>query len=104
MNVPSIDTRATENGYANWFEHLEDGIVSISSATFVSLLIPCKAIRAVGYPIADYFIWGDDTEYTTRITTNYATAYFVGKSKVLQELYNFMCKDEQLLKLNSNWV
>jgi hypothetical protein len=72
--------------------------------TFVSLLIPCKAIRAVGYPIADYFIWGDDTEYTTRITTNYATAYFVGKSKVLQELYNFMCKDEQLLKLNSNWV
>ena len=83
MNVPAVDTRATENGYANWFEHLEDGIVSISNATFVSLLIPRKAIRAVGYPIADYFIWGDDSEYTTRITTNYATAYFVGRSKVL---------------------
>ena len=26
---------------------------------------------------------------------------FLGRS---QELYNFMCKDEQFLKLNSNWV
>ena len=29
--------------------------------------------------------------------------YYNGQ-KLLRELYNFMCKDEQFLKLNSNWV
>lgn len=83
MNVPAVNTKPSENGYPDWFEFLEDGIVSISQATFVSLLIPKKAIRKVGYPIAGYFIWGDDSEYTLRITTKYAPAYFVGRSKVL---------------------
>ncbi|APG68729.1 hypothetical protein LDL34_08945 [Lactobacillus delbrueckii subsp. lactis] len=28
----------------------------------------------------------------------------VGEPIQNEELYNFMCKDEQFLKLNSNWV
>ena len=83
MNVPEVDTRPTNNGYPEWFEYLENGLILIRSATFVSILVPKAAVQAVGYPISDYFIWGDDIEYTTRITQNYGLAYLVGRSKVL---------------------
>jgi GT2 family glycosyltransferase len=44
--------------------HLE----AISGATFVSLLIPAKNLRKYGLPLADYFIWGDDKEFTLRLS------------------------------------
>lgn len=85
MNVPTINLNKDINGYHNWYEYLEDGIVKISSATFVSLLINEKAIKNVGYPVKDYFIWGDDTEYTLRLNKYYGNAYMVGKSVVIHK-------------------
>ena len=85
MNVPTINLNKDINGYHNWYEYLEDGIVKISSATFVSLLINEDAIKNVGYPVKDYFIWGDDTEYTLRLNKYYGNAYMVGKSKVIHK-------------------
>jgi rhamnopyranosyl-N-acetylglucosaminyl-diphospho-decaprenol beta-1,3/1,4-galactofuranosyltransferase len=43
------------------------GCLSIRSATFVSLLIDRRCVRHYGLPLADYFIWNDDVEYTARI-------------------------------------
>jgi len=43
------------------------GYASIRRADFVSVLIARRAVKRYGYPIADYFIWGDDLEYTSRI-------------------------------------
>lgn len=57
----------------------------ISGATFVSLLINNDAISKIGLPMKDYFIWGDDTEYTLRLTRFYGPAYFVDKSRVLHK-------------------
>lgn len=85
MNVPMVDTSQSENGYADWYRFLDKGIVKISLATFVSLLINGKAVEKVGLPCKDYFIWGDDTEYTMRLTTYYDKAYFIGNSKVLHK-------------------
>lgn len=44
------------------------GGVQIRTASFVSILIEAGQIRRHGLPIADYFIWNDDLEYTARIS------------------------------------
>jgi GT2 family glycosyltransferase len=85
MNVPEIDLRYAETGYSEWYKFLRDGIVKIETATFVSLLINRNAIKKVGFPYKDFFIWGDDKEYTFRLTRYYAPAYFVGKSEVIHK-------------------
>lgn len=82
MNVPSVDFSLTENGYPDWYFNLNQKMVKIKNATFVSLLIRGAALRKCGLPCRDYFIWGDDTEYTTRLTTYYGPAYMVGDSVV----------------------
>ena len=88
MNVPSIDNSTSVNGYPNWYLDLEKGVVKIKSATFVSLLINVEAVRKVGLPIPWYFIWGDDVEYTSRLTKYYGNAFFVGASKVVHKRFN----------------
>jgi rhamnopyranosyl-N-acetylglucosaminyl-diphospho-decaprenol beta-1,3/1,4-galactofuranosyltransferase len=39
----------------------------IRSASFVSVLIDATVVRERGLPIADYFLWNDDFEFTTRL-------------------------------------
>ncbi len=95
MNVPVVDTRPTENGYADWYGKLAAGMVQIESATFVSLLINRKAIDALGLPVGSFFIWGDDTEYTTRLTHNFGPAFLVGRSRVLHKRANAKSLDIQ---------
>lgn len=81
LNTPEI-SRYTTNGYRFWYDKLEYGMMRLAHATFVSLLINRKAIEKCGLPCKDYFIWGDDTEYTMRIIARYGAAYMVGSSKV----------------------
>lgn len=88
MNVPGICMDLASNGYQDWYYYLKDSIVKISSATLVSLLFDCNAIKKIGAPHPDFFIWGDDTEYTLRMTHHFAPAYFVGKSVVLHKRFN----------------
>ncbi len=88
MNVPSIDRRPTKNGYPDWYVGLANGMVEIESATFVSLLINAQAISKLGLPVGSFFIWGDDSEYTTRLTHNFGPAYLVGTSRVLHKRAN----------------
>jgi len=45
----------------------DEGYRRIKQATFVSLLVNRNIVSTVGYPIKDFFIWGDDVEYTRRI-------------------------------------
>ena len=49
----------------------KDGLHSITAATFVSLLFERRAVMRNGLPIAEYFIWGDDKEYTLRLSAKY---------------------------------
>jgi GT2 family glycosyltransferase len=43
------------------------GAVPIRSASFVSLMCDAARIRERGLPVADYFLWNDDFEYSTRL-------------------------------------
>ena len=85
MNVPNIDMSASANGYPYFYRYLADGNISIKDATFVSLLIRKDAIEKCGLPCKDYFIWGDDGEYTLRLTHYYGPAYMVGKSVAIHK-------------------
>ena len=66
---------------------LKHSIVQVEQSTFVSLLIPMETIKKVGLPIKEFFIWGDDIEYTRRITVrNNMPSYMVGNSIVLHAM------------------
>lgn len=43
------------------------GAIPIRSASFVSVLVDAAVVRDRGLPIADYFLWNDDFEFTTRM-------------------------------------
>jgi len=49
-------------------ELLKYGLIEVEQATFVSLLFPSEVIRRAGLPVREFFIWGDDIEYTRRLT------------------------------------
>lgn len=56
----------------------------VDSCSFVSVLVPRWAIETHGLPIADYFIWFDDAEYTRRISKSYP-GIFVPESRVIHD-------------------
>lgn len=41
--------------------------VPVRSASFVSVLVDARAVRRTGLPLAGYFLWNDDFEFTTRL-------------------------------------
>jgi len=93
MNVPGILLTPSENGYPRWYRLLAESIVELESATFVSTLVNKNAVLKCGLPCRDYFIWGDDTEYTMRISKNYGSGYFIGNSKVIHKRLNAKALD-----------
>ena len=80
MNVPKL-TRKQFLHYTDWYQYLDEGIVQVVKATFVSLLLNGAAIDRCGLPWKPFFIWGDDSEYTQRLIRDFGPAYKVGKSK-----------------------
>ncbi len=103
MNVPIIDDRKREGNYPNWLEKIDNNLIKVKSATFVSVLIPIKNVIEVGLPIKEFFIWGDDSEYTMRLSSKF-DCYLVYKSivihkRTLQQTLNFMTEtDSKRLK------
>lgn len=85
MNVPSISKNKDISNYYIWPKYLEHGIVEIDNATFVSILINKNAIKKIGYPFKEFFIWGDDTEYTLRITKYFGKGYLIGNSHAVHK-------------------
>ena len=82
MNRPKV-----KKSFYDHIELLRYGILQAEQATFVSLFLKTETIRAVGLPIKDFFIWGDDIEYTRRITIQHKMpCYVVGQSRVLHAM------------------
>jgi GT2 family glycosyltransferase len=68
-----------------WFQYIDHGICLVETATFVSCLVNTKAIEVVGLPIADFFIWSDDVEYTGRIVKKNFFGCFIKDSIVVHK-------------------
>lgn len=84
MNVPIIDKSTNKDtGYPSWCDNIDVG-VKITSATFVSVLFNRDIVAQIGLPIGDFFIWGDDIEYTFR-AQKFQPGYFVKESVVIHK-------------------
>lgn len=70
-----------------WSEYVADGLIAVETGTFVSLLIKKCDVLSIGLPLSEFFIWGDDTEYTVRLS-KINTGYFVSNSVVIHETKN----------------
>jgi len=64
MNTPRAKPFATK---AERAAAATTGCIPIRSASFVSILVDADVSRERGLPRADYFLWNDDFEYTTRL-------------------------------------
>ncbi len=78
MNIPSTVYR--------WNEYIDNKIIEISHTSFVAMFIPASVVKEVGLPIKEYFIWGDDGEYSTRIIKAGYSGFLIGESTV----YHYM--------------
>ncbi|BDZ42840.1 hypothetical protein GCM10025865_21390 [Paraoerskovia sediminicola] len=64
MNTPRRRPGATQSTIV---EATSAGAMPVRSSSFVSMLVDAEAVRAKGLPVADYFIWNDDFEYSCRL-------------------------------------
>ena len=76
MNIPKSDIAKRIKDY--------DRDQRICIASFVSCFIKEKVIEEVGLSMADFFIWGDDWEYTYRISKKHPS-YYVSDSVVVHK-------------------
>lgn len=68
------------------------GAKTIRSGSFVSLLMDAEAMRRTPLPRADYFIWNDDFEYSTRLA-RFRDAVWAPESVVLHHTTTFGTTD-----------
>lgn len=100
MNIPDIKPQV--NGI-NSNKYAAEGFTLSNAASFVSLLVNRNAVTELGYPIREFFIWGDDTEYTTRMTMAGWLGAYVPSSVVLHKTVNNYSADIYAAKPNEQW-
>lgn len=72
-----------------WFNEADKlhskGMLKSKSCTFVSVFINLEVTKKVGLPVRQMFIYGDDHEYTTRLSKE-KPGYFVFESVVVHKM------------------
>ncbi|QAV69995.1 glycosyltransferase [Salinibacterium sp. UTAS2018] len=58
--------------------------LAVRSSSFVSMFVSAAAVRQWGLPVADYFIWNDDFEFSTRLLRS-SRGIFVPASVVVHK-------------------
>ncbi|WP_324718498.1 glycosyltransferase family 2 protein [Limosilactobacillus fermentum] len=73
-----------------WFDesqYLKNGILRTTRATFVSFFVRTAVVEKVGLSYKEFFIWGDDMEYSNRISKQFP-CYMVAQSIVVHHTKN----------------
>jgi len=73
-----------------------------TACSFVSALINTKYLPQIGYPVREFFIWFDDTEFTMRLA-NIAPSYVAIDSHVVHELVENKGVSFSLLNEKNLW-
>lgn len=82
-NVPAIETRSRRVGEApDWGQYLDQGIVTVRASPLSGLLMPITTYESFGNLNPDFIVWGEDLEYTYRIT-EHRPGLIVGSSKIV---------------------
>ncbi len=82
-----MNKQKIEKKWYDKIELLKHGLLKTYHATFVSFFIRSEIVKKEGLPIKEFFIWGDDVEYTNRLSKKY-NCYVVGNSQVIHEIKN----------------
>ena len=80
MNIPKV--------HKDWIyqsSSLQKNMIRVESASFVSLFVKKAVVAECGFPIKEFFIWGDDLEYTRRISEKYVN-YYCEESIVMHKM------------------
>ncbi len=90
------------------FEIPSTSLVEALFCPFLGVLIPIPIVKKVGLPIKEYFIWGDDVEYTKRIRKFNFPIFFVPKSLIyhpIQSKYrtSFLWRKKVILVDAPDW-
>lgn len=83
MNIPGI--RPLFNNQVPFNKYDDHNMILIESSSFVSLLVNTEAVKKVGLPYKEFFIWGDDQEFTNRITKQGYLGFYCIESIVLHK-------------------
>lgn len=75
MNTPRVKPGATRALKAR---AAAVGALPIRSASFVSIACDAQALRELGLPIAEYFLWNDDFEHSARLLRHHPGLYVTG--------------------------
>lgn len=97
MNIPPIDKKDFSR-----YQYLQKSLIKVKSASFVGAFFSRDIIKRVGLPIKEFFIWGDDVEYTARMA-RYSTGVLVGKSKIIHKTKENYAVDYKNFKKNEIW-
>lgn len=81
MNTPKAKIRASA---AERSRAAAAGGMEIRSISFVSAFLRAARVRELGLPIADYFLWNDDFEYSARLLRG-ARGLFAPASAVMHK-------------------
>ena len=82
MNIPDISNKWIEDS-----GFIDKGLLRVDRATFVGFFTRREVVERIGYPIKDFFIWADDSNYSFRIN-EYYPSYFVSGSVIVHEMKN----------------
>lgn len=80
MNKTGVDPEFIEDT-----EALKAGFIRIKTGSFVSMLLSRNAVKSVGFPIWQFFIWLTDYEYSIRIISSGYSAFYVPQSRVVHK-------------------
>ncbi|QIM19328.1 glycosyltransferase [Leucobacter coleopterorum] len=75
MNTPKAKIRAGERERRR---AAQAGGMQIRSISFVSAFLRASRVRELGLPLADYFLWNDDFEYSARLLRGARGLYVPG--------------------------
>ena len=81
MNIPKLD----ETGWHDKYDLFKEDLIPIESSTFVSFFANVKYVKEVGLPIKEFFIYGDDWEYSLRLHKK-AQSYLVPSSVMTHKM------------------
>lgn len=80
MNIPTIHKK-----WIMEYPKIHKNLIKVESCSFVSCFINLKFVFEIGLPIEEFFIYGDDIEYTLRLS-NKTSAYIDIDSIVLHKM------------------
>ncbi len=100
MNIPQIQPLVSNVPFNKYDD---SSILLVKASSFVSFLIKYEIVDEFGFPLKEFFIWGDDIEYTHRITDNNYVGVYVQDSIAYHKTMENYSTDITLDNIKNIW-